>query len=74
MINEIRILEILKEIMSQLPIKADNWMDIEAASEYAAVSPQTLRRAFTRGELRVSDKTGKRLFKKADVDRWLRDK
>jgi len=74
MINEIRIIEILKEIMSQLPIKADNWMDIETASEYAAVSPQTIRRAFKRDELRVSVKTGKRLFKKADIDRWLQSK
>ncbi len=74
MINEIRIIEILKEIMSRLPIKAENWMDIETASEYAAVSPQTIRRAFKRGELRVSVKTGKRLFKKADIDMWLRSK
>ena len=47
---------------------------MNTASEYSSVSKQTIRRAFRKAELKVSDKTGKRLFKKADIDKWLRGK
>ena len=72
--NEIRILEILEEINSKLSNPTDEWMDMNTASEYSSVSKQTIRRAFRKAKLKVSDKTGKRLFKKADIDKWLRGK
>ena len=69
---EIRILEILNEIKSLIQGRdANSWMDIRETAKYTSVSISTIRRAVYRGELKVSHKTGKLLFKISNVERWL---
>jgi len=67
-----RVIELLNDIKALIQEKsANHWMDIKETSQYTAVSSSTLRRAVKRGELRASHRTGKLLFRIANVDRWL---
>jgi len=69
---EIRVIELLTELKSLIQGKISNrWMCIREVSDYTSVSESTIRRAIHRGELKVSNATGKLLFKVSDVDRWL---
>ena len=69
---EIHTIELLKEIKSLIQDKVSNrWMNIHEVSNYTSVSGSTIRRAVQRGALKVSNSTGKLLFKVSDVDRWL---
>ena len=69
---EIHTIELLKEIKSLIQDKISNrWMNIHEVSNYTSVSSSTIRRAVKRGALKVSNSTGKLLFKVSDVDRWL---
>ena len=52
----------------------DPWFSTKEAESYTSVSSKTLSRAITRGKLKVSQATGKNLFKKSWVDRWLENK
>jgi len=52
----------------------DYWLSTKEAESYTSVSSKTLSRAITRGKLKVSQATGKNLFKKSWVDRWLENK
>ena len=49
-------------------------MNIHEVSNYTSVSGSKIRRAVQRGALKVSNSTGKLLFKVSDVDRWLNGK
>ena len=70
---EYRIVELLKEIKGLLvgQEKKDRWVDINQASEYCSVSPQTLRRNVDSGKLNASKQLGKMLFKESDLEQWL---
>ena len=69
---ELHTIELLKEIKSLIQDKITNrWMNIHEVSNYTSVSSSTIRRAVQRGELKVSNSTGKLLFKVSDVERWL---
>ena len=69
---EIHTIELLKEIKSLIQDKITNrWMNIHEVSNYTSVSSSTIRRAVKRGELKVSNSTGKLLFKVSDIERWL---
>ena len=46
----------------------DKWLTIKDVSEYTKLSASTLHRAIQKGELKVSKKTGKNLFKKEWVE------
>ena len=46
-------------------------MDIKEACKYASVSDSTLRRAVRKGTLKVSKRTGKLLFKREWLNKWL---
>ena len=64
--------DVLDELKSIVQKKSSNiWMDIKEACRYACISDSTIRRAVRKGELKVSKKTGKLLFKIDWVDRWL---
>lgn len=52
-------------------LTADKWLNIKSVSNYTSLSPSTIRRAVSRGSLKVSKITGKLLFKVSAVDRWL---
>tara|TARA_S200000501_G_C20799706_1_gene733438 strand:+ start:1100 stop:1273 length:174 start_codon:yes stop_codon:yes gene_type:complete len=49
----------------------DKWLSLKDVSEYTGLSSSTLHRAIQKGELKVSKKTGKNLFKKEWVDNFL---
>ncbi len=70
---EIRILEKLDNILSILKGKMpkDGWMDIKQVAEYSAMSRSSIRRSCQEGRLKFSDKHGKYLFLKSDVERWI---
>jgi|TARA_B100001964_G_C13771933_1_gene396391 excisionase family DNA binding protein len=52
----------------------DYWLSTKEVESYTSVSNKTLARAINRGKLKVSKATGKNLFKKSWVDRWLENK
>ena len=60
--------EILKAIKRDRP---DEWLNISQAAQYAKLSEQTTRRYVRVGALKVSKKTGRLLFQKSNLDRWL---
>ncbi len=49
----------------------DRWLDLKDVCEYTGLSSSTLHRAIQKGELKVSKKTGKNLFKKEWIDNFL---
>ena len=65
-----QIMSILNEISS---VRLEYWMDVKEAAKYAKVSETTIRRAVAKGELEVSRKTGKLLFMRGWIYRWLRN-
>ena len=65
-------IEYLKEINQKIDLQRSNkWMDINHVADYTSLSPSTIRRAILRGELKVSKKTGKLLFKQIWIDEFL---
>ena len=49
----------------------NEWISTYEASTYCGCHPKTLHRAIRRGDLRVSQKLGKNLFKREWLDSWL---
>ena len=66
----------LEEKLSRLESKLDDslggaWLSTADASRYCSVHPKTIHRAIRRGDLKVSQKLGKNLFRREWLDRWL---
>jgi len=72
---EIRILEKLDNILRilQNKIPKDNYMDIKQVAEYSSLSRSSIRRSCQEGRLKYSDKHGKFLFLKSDVQNWVKN-
>ena len=69
---EYQMKDVLDELRNIVQKKSSNiWMDIKEACKYASVSDSTLRRAVRKGELKVSKRTGKLLFKREWLNKWL---
>ena len=70
---ELRILEKLDNILRilQNKIPKDNYMDIKQVAEYSSLSRSSIRRSCQEGRLKYSDKHGKFLFLKSDVELWI---
>ena len=69
---EYRIIEQLDEIKSILKkVNDNNWRKIAEVIQYYSVSDSTTRRAVKKGVLKASQATGRLLFKKSNVDKWL---
>ena len=69
---ENRIMEMLEELKSLVITNHHNkWMNINEICNYTSVSESTIRRAVRRGTLKASTSTGRLLFKKSNVDKWL---
>ena len=49
----------------------DQWLSQKDVCDYTGLSPSTIYRATLRGELKVSKKTGKNLFRRSWVDTFL---
>ena len=70
--------QISSEILSNLKnliesYKPVSWMTLREVCKYTRLSEPTLRRYVKRGALKASQSTGKLLFKRDDVDRWLQN-
>ena len=51
---------------------SDNiWIPLKDVCSYSSLSDSTIRRAVRRGTLKASTSTGRLLFKKSNVDKWL---
>ena len=51
--------------------RPDEWMTIRQVVNYTKLSDQTIRRYVRNGFLKASKRTGRLLFKKSNIDRWL---
>lgn len=49
----------------------DEWMTIREIKLYTKLSESTIRRYIQRGNLKVSNQTGRILVKRSKVDEWL---
>ena len=49
----------------------DDWMTIREIKLYTKLSESTIRRYIQRGNLKVSNQTGRILVKRSKVDEWL---
>ncbi len=73
--NTYRINEILDEILDTIKKdRPDEWMTIRQVVNYTKLSQPTIRRYVNAGFLKVSKQTGRLLFKKSNIDRWLTSK
>ena len=62
----------LRNIQQSLNTKTEDvWLTLKDVCDYTGLSPSTIHRATQRGELNVSKKTGKNLFRREWVDRFL---
>ena len=67
-----RMNEILDEILDTIKKdKPDEWLTIRQVVNYTKLSAQTIRRYIRAGRIKVSKETGRLLFKKSYVDKWL---
>tara|TARA_Y100001963_G_C6513118_1_gene323026 strand:+ start:234 stop:491 length:258 start_codon:yes stop_codon:yes gene_type:complete len=72
-ISEARIYSLLTDIKNTLDgkEKEDKWMGVHQAAEYCCVSAATLRRNVEKKQLSASNTTGKLLFKRSELEKWL---
>ena len=70
-----RIVELLKEIKAIVLGKQpqDGWMDTGQVSEYSSMSRSSIFRSCKEDRLKYSDKHGKFLFLKSDVEIWIQN-
>ena len=66
----------IREQLERIEKKLDGsfknrFLSIDEVSKLASLSPSTIRRAVTRGELKCSRKLGKLLFTESDVRKWI---
>ena len=71
--SELRVLEKLDQILQYLRGKSpkDGWMDIKQVINYSSMSRSSIFRSCHEGRLKYSDRHGKFLFRKSDVEAWL---
>ncbi len=66
------VLEKLNELAEKIDDKlGDRWLTMQEVSRYTGLSQRTLHRAILKGTLRVSQATGKNLFRRSWIDEWL---
>ena len=69
------IIERLDRIEKKIDEKlSDKWMNTKDVAKYTTLSIQTIHRGIRKGELKVTKGTGKNLFKRSWVDRWVQDR
>ena len=70
-----RIIEKLNQILAFLKGKApkEGYMDIGQVAEYSSMSRSSIRRSCQNGRLKYSDRHGKFLFKRSDVEIWIQN-
>ena len=64
--------ELLTELLATVKEdKPDEWLTINEVSHYTKLSEPTIRRYIKTGRLKASKETGRLLFKKSNIDKWL---
>ena len=64
--------ELLTELLATVKEdKPDEWLTINEVSHYTKLSEPTIRRYLKASKLKASKATGRLLFKKSNIDRWL---
>ena len=58
-------------IIKHLTHPRDEWMSLIEVCDYTKLSPSTIHRATQKGVLKVSKKTGKNLFRREWIDKFL---
>jgi len=70
--DQLVIIERLDRIEKKIDSKmSDRWMSTKEVSAFTGLSIATIQRALTKGELKVSRSTGKNLFRRSWIDKWL---
>tara|TARA_Y100000361_G_scaffold106347_1_gene96096 strand:- start:143 stop:379 length:237 start_codon:yes stop_codon:yes gene_type:complete len=71
--NVERIVSLINDVKNLLLNKeaTDNWIGVNEASKYCGVSTATLRRHVKDNKLSASQATGKLLFKRSELEKWL---
>tara|TARA_Y100001958_G_C20855222_1_gene295947 strand:- start:365 stop:577 length:213 start_codon:yes stop_codon:yes gene_type:complete len=64
--------KILKEIDDIKSISYDKWLTIKQTVGYTGLSDSTIRRAVRKGILKAGNKGGKLVFKRSNIDKWLK--
>ena len=66
------VIDIIEMIKAVNKLESKNkWIGIRQACGCTSLSHSTLRRAVKKGVLKASKRTGKILFTKLNIDRWL---
>ena len=69
------IIERLDRIEKKIDEKlSDKWMNTKEVAIYTTLSIQTIHRGIRKGKLKVAKGTGKNLFKRSWVDRWVQNR
>jgi len=62
----------LRNIQQSLNTKTEDvWLTLRDVCSYTKLSPSTIHRATQKGVLKVSKKTGKNLFRREWIDKFL---
>ena len=66
----------IREQLERIEKKLDGnfknqFLSISEVSKLTSLSPSTIRRAITRGQLKCSKRLGKLLFLESDVRKWI---
>jgi hypothetical protein len=70
---EERVRRVVREEIQGAASHASPWMDVGRAAEYAAMTPDAIRSATKRGQLRVHrGQTGRLRYRAEDLDAFLR--
>ena len=70
--NNLAIMERFDTLEDKIDDKlGDRWLSTNEASQYSGLSYKTIHRAIRSGSLKVSQTTGKNLFRKSWLDRWI---
>lgn len=73
--SDYEIIEQLEQIKQTIKGNvSDRWLNVREVCKHTGLSNSTIGRAVKKGTLKVSNKTGKRLFRISWVDRWLEGK
>ena len=65
-------LDRIEKLMDCTKKKESNLMTVKDIIKYCGLSEPTVRRALQKGKLKPFKKNGKKLFRKTDVNKWLR--
>ena len=64
-------LDKIEYLIKQSSSSRSKLMTIKDVAEYSSMAEITIRRSIQKGNLKPFKDTGKKLFRKDDVDRWL---